>query len=121
MSGKQEFVKQAKEGNVLAHKCAKCGNLCLSTVYFCQKCGARDFEDAVFKGTGTVATYTIITVPPAGFEEHTPYAWVVLNLDGSKLRVSGFMAGIASPDDLLVGSPARITGFDERGILLEKR
>ncbi|WP_338140920.1 OB-fold domain-containing protein [Candidatus Nitrosotenuis chungbukensis] len=25
-------------------------------------------------GIGTVATYTIITVPPAGFEKYTPYA-----------------------------------------------
>ena len=29
---------------------------------------------------GKVVTYTIMTVPPAGFEELAPYAWVVMEL-----------------------------------------
>jgi hypothetical protein len=73
------------------------------------------------EGTGTVATYTIITVAPAGFEKHTPYAFVVMNVDNSDLRISGFMGGIATPADLPVGIRAKITGFDERGIIIEKQ
>lgn len=119
MSSKPEFVKLAKTGKVLARKCSKCGYLHLATVYFCQKCGTRGFEDAVIDGRGTVATYTIITVPPAGFEKHTPYAWVVLKLDDSDLRISGFMAGIKTPSDLPVGTPAKLSGYDDRGIILE--
>ena len=121
MAAKQEFVEQAKEGKVLARKCSKCGELHLATVYFCQKCGNSSFENAVLEGQGSVATYTIITVPPAGFEKYTPYAWVVLKLDNSDLRVSGFMAGIATPADLPVGTRAKITGFDDRGIIIEKQ
>lgn len=119
MTIKEEFVRHAKEGKILVKKCSGCGHLHLVTVYFCQKCGAQEFEDAILEGRGTVATYTIITVPPAGFEEYVPYAWVVLALEGSDLRISGFMAGISSPADLPVGTAARITGFDKRGILLE--
>ena len=121
MSAKQEFVEQAKAGKVLARKCSKCNHLHLSTVYYCQNCGAKEFENAILPGQGTVATYTIITVPPAGFEKYTPYAWVVLKLDSSELRVSGFMANIKTPADLPVGTKAKITGFDERGILIEKQ
>ena len=121
MSAKQEFIDAAKSGKILARKCTKCGELHLATVYFCQKCGNRDFDDAPLEGTGTVATYTIITVPPAGFEKYTPYAWVVLQLDNSELRVSGFMAGISKPADLPVGTRAKIVGFDHRGILMEKQ
>lgn len=121
MSAKQDFVEQAKAGKVLARKCKKCSELHLATVYFCQKCGNREFEDAILEGQGTVATYTIITVPPAGFEKYTPYAWVVLKLESSDLRVSGFMAGIATPADLPVGTRAKITGFDDRGIIIEKQ
>ena len=121
MSVKEQLIAKAKEGKVLAHKCTNCGHLHLSTVYFCQKCGSKGFEDAILEGIGKVATYTIITVPPAGFEKYTPYAFVVLQLDNSDLRISGFMAGIATPADLPVGTRAKITGFDERGILMEKQ
>jgi len=120
MSAKQEFVEQAKSGKILARKCSKCGNLHLATVYFCQNCGAREFENTILEGQGSVATYTIMTVPPAGFEEYAPYAWVVLKLDNSELRVSGFMAGIKSPEELPVGTRAKISGFDDRGIIIEK-
>ena len=45
----------------------------------------------------------------------------MLKLDNSDLRISGFMAGIATPADLPVGTRAKITGFDERGIIIEKQ
>jgi len=67
-----------------------------------------------------VATYTIITVAPAGYEKYTPYAWVILKLDGADLRISGFMQNIKSPSDLPLGTRAKITGYDERGLLIEK-
>ena len=120
MSAKQAFVESAKAGKVLARKCTKCGELNLSTVSYCQKCGNKGFENYEIQGQGSIATYTIITVPPAGFEKFIPYAWVVLKLDDSNLRISGFMAGIATPADLPVGSKAKIVGFDDRGILIEK-
>ncbi|RNJ76236.1 MAG: nucleotide-binding protein [Nitrosopumilus sp. H8] len=120
MSAKEKFAENAKLGKFLAHKCTKCGHLHLSTVYFCQKCGNRGSEDMVLGGTGLIATYTIITVPPAGFEKFTPYAFVVLKLDEADLRISGFMGGIATPEDLPVGTRAKIAGFDERGVIIEK-
>jgi uncharacterized OB-fold protein len=121
LSAKQEFIDSIKSGKVLARKCKKCGELHLATVYFCQNCGNKEFENAFLEGKGSIATYTIITVPPAGFEKYTPYAWVVLSLDNSKLRISGFMAGIAKPSDLPVGTKAKIVGYDDRGILIEKQ
>ena len=121
MSVKEQLIENAKKGKVLAHKCTSCSHLHLSTVYFCQKCGSKGFEDVILDGTGSIATYTIITVPPAGFEKYTPYAFVVLQLDNSDLRISGFMGEIATPEDLPVGTRAKITGFDDRGIIVEKQ
>lgn len=121
LSAKQEFIDSAKLGKVLARKCKNCGELHLATVYFCQKCGHKEFENEVIEGKGTIITYTIITVPPAGFEKYTPYAWVVLKLDNYDLRISGFMANIAKPAELPVGTKAKIMGFDERGIIIEKQ
>jgi uncharacterized OB-fold protein len=121
MSVKEQFIENAKNGKVLTHKCTSCGLLHLSTVYYCEKCGSKGFEDTILDGVGSVATYTIITVAPAGFDKYTPYAFVILQLDDSDLRISGFMADIATPADLPVGTRAKITGFDERGIIIEKQ
>ena len=121
LSAKPEFIEAAKDGNVLARKCTKCGELHLATVYFCKKCGNKGFEDSILKGVGKVVTYTIMTVPPAGFEDLAPYAWVVMELDDSGIRISGFLAKIPTPEDLPIGTSVKIVGFDERGIVLEKQ
>ena len=121
MSVKEQLIENAKQGKVLVHKCTSCGFLHLSTIYFCEKCGSKGFEDVILDGVGSIATYTIITVAPAGFEKYTPYAFVVLELDNSDLRISGFMGGITTPADLPVGTRAKIIDFDERGIIIEKQ
>ena len=125
MSAKPEFIDAAKDGNVLARKCVKCGELHLATVYFCKKCGSKGFSNSTIKGTGKIVTYTIMTVPPAGFEDLTPYAWVVMELDDtselmSPMRISGFLANIQKPEELPIGTEVRVVGFDERGIVLER-
>jgi len=121
MTIEEQLIEHAKEGKLLTHKCTECGFLHLSTAYYCKKCGSKGFEDTILDGVGSVATYTIITVAPAGFEKYTPYAFVVLQVDNTDLRISGFMPDIATPDDLPVGTRAKIAGFDERGILIEKQ
>ena len=49
-----------------------------------------------------------MTVPPAGFEDLAPYAWVVMELDDSAIRVSGFLAKIPTPEDLPIGTPVSV-------------
>lgn len=121
MSVEEQIKETAKQGKLLTHKCTNCGFVHLSTAYYCLKCGSKKFEDLILEGKGSIATYTIITVAPAGFEKYTPYAFVVLKLDDSDLRISGFMPNIATPADLPVGTRAKITDFDERGIIIEKQ
>ena len=120
LSAKPEFIEAAKAGNVLARKCTKCDELHLATVYFCSKCGSKEFEDSILKGTGKVVTYTIMTVPPAGFEDFAPYAWVVMELNDSGIRISGFLSNIQKPEELQIGAIVKVIDFDNRGIVLEK-
>ena len=126
LSAKPEFIDAAKAGNVLARKCTKCGELHLATVYFCKKCGSKGFSNSTIKGAGKVVTYTIMTVPPAGFEDLVPYAWVVMELDDTSefinpIRISGFLPNIQKPEDLPIGIAVKVIDFDNHGILLEKQ
>ena len=41
--------------------------------------------------------------------------------DAPGVRISGFLPHIATPDDLPIGTKAKITGFDKRGLVLEKQ
>ena len=120
LSAKPEFIEAAKAGNILARKCTKCDELHLATVYYCKKCGNKGFENSILKGTGKVVTYTIMTVPPAGFEDLAPYAWVVMELNDSGIRISGFLSNIQKPEDLQIGTVVKVIDFDNRGIVLEK-
>ncbi len=125
MSAKSEFIDAAKAGNVLARKCIKCGELHLATVYFCKKCGSKGFSNSTIKGTGKIVTYTIMTVPPAGFEDLTPYAWVVMELDDTSelmntIKISGFLPNIQKPEDLPIGTVVKVVSFDDRGIVLKR-
>ncbi len=120
MNEKQDFIETIKEGKILAHKCINCANLSLATVYFCKKCGKRGFDDIILNGQGKVETYTIMTVPPTGFEKYAPYAWAVISLENYDLRISGFLPNIQKPEDLLIGTAVKIVDFDDRGIVLEK-
>jgi len=120
LSANSEYIEAVKAGNILARKCTKCDELHLATVYFCKKCGSKEFEDSILIGTGKVVTYTIMTVPPAGFEDLAPYAWVVMELGDNDLRISGFLANIQKPGDLPIGAAVKVIDFDDRGIVLEK-
>jgi uncharacterized OB-fold protein len=117
----EEFINNAKLGKVLARKCTKCGHLHLVTTYFCQNCGNKGFENVIIDGKGSVVTYTIITVAPEGYEKYVPYAWVIMKLGDTELRISGFMGEIKSPADLPLGTKVKIAGHDERGIIIEKQ
>ena len=123
LSAKPEFIDAVKVGTVLARKCMKCHELHLATVYFCKKCGSKEFTSHSMAGYGKVVTYTIMTVPPAGFEDLTPYAWVVMELDDTSelmntIKISGFLPNIQKPEDLPIGTAVKVVGFDERGIVL---
>lgn len=121
LSIKEQFLDNIKTGKVLIMKCINCGNHNHSTVYYCKKCGKKNFDNLIINGNGHVETFTIITVPPTGFEKYIPYAWIVMTLDDSNLRISGFMEKISSPTEIPIGTKVTITGFDERGILITKK
>jgi uncharacterized OB-fold protein len=117
----QKFIEAANRKKILAQKCVKCGHLMLETVLFCEKCAGNKFEQVDLEGSGVVVTYTIQAVVPEGFEDIGSYAWVVLKVNNTPLRVSGFLPGIKTPADLPIGTKVKVAGYDPKhGLMLQK-
>lgn len=118
---REKFIIAARRKKILAKKCSLCGHLMLATVYCCDKCSSREYETLELEGTGKAVTYTIQAVAPEGFEDAGSYAWVVFSVDGTDLRVSGFLPGVISPSALPIGSSVRVLDYHQtHGLLLQK-
>lgn len=114
---REEFVAKLKEGKVLLYRCRRCNNLQLATIVFCRKCNSDEFEVVEEKGEGKVVTFTILYVPPEGYEKYAPYGWAVVRLD-SGVNISGFI-DVKSAKDLPLNSRVKIVDYDGRGIVLK--
>jgi uncharacterized OB-fold protein len=58
-----------------AAKCKDCEKVIYPPRVVCPKCGGKSFETVVLPREGSVVTFTVVRVPPAGFTEQTPLPW----------------------------------------------
>lgn len=61
-------------GVLLGMRCRRCGVVVFGPATFCQSCTAADLEGVELSSQGTLYSYTIVRVPPAGWLGPTPYA-----------------------------------------------
>jgi uncharacterized OB-fold protein len=75
------FFEQARGGRLTGIRCRPCGELSIPPKEYCPACQRRDWEPVHLRGTGTIASYTVIRVPPRGRPVEPPYAVAVVRLD----------------------------------------
>ncbi|MFH1625852.1 MAG: Zn-ribbon domain-containing OB-fold protein [Pseudomonadota bacterium] len=66
-------------GKFLGLKCNKCGEFTVPPKKVCVACVSEDLEIVELAGKGEIKTYTVIRVPPEGFE--APYIVGMVELD----------------------------------------
>ena len=66
--------EEGTEGVLLGTRCRQCGAHFLGGVPFCQNCTSNDLEPVELSKEGTLYSYTIVRVPPAGWQGSVPYA-----------------------------------------------
>lgn len=66
--------EEGTEGTLLGTRCRHCGEYFFGQVEFCQKCTSADLESTDLGQDGVLFSYTIVRVPPAGWQGTTPYA-----------------------------------------------
>ncbi len=86
--------------------CTKCGKAFFPPRLVCSKCRGRDFQKGALPATGTVETFTVIRVPPSGFQDEAPYVVGIVQLEGG-IRVTAQIAD-AKPDEVKIGDTVRI-------------
>ncbi len=60
-------------GVLLGMRCRDCGTYLFGAALFCQSCSSNDLESVELSGRGTLYSYTIVRVPPAGWPGPVPY------------------------------------------------
>jgi len=73
------FAEALKESKLLGLKCNKCGAYTAPPKKVCMECGSEDMEIVQLSGKGQIRTFTVIRVPPEGFE--APYIVGMAELD----------------------------------------
>ena len=73
------FAEALKEGKLLGLKCNKCGAYTVPPKKVCMECCSEDLEIAQLSGKGQIQTFTVIRVPPEGFD--APYVVGMAELD----------------------------------------
>jgi uncharacterized OB-fold protein len=79
-----------KENRLLGLKCNQCEAYIAPPRKVCSECGSEDMEIISLSGKGEIQTFTVIFVPPEGFEAPFVVAmvkldegpWVMGNLEG---------------------------------------
>jgi len=85
--------------SLIGSKCHTCQEVFFPPKSFCPECRRKGkIEDHQLSGRGKIITYTVIRVPPEGFE--SPYAVAVIELEEGT-RISGQIVG--NPDEAGIG------------------
>jgi len=101
-----DFVTYLEQGKVMATKCKKCGATYFPPKLDCPKCLLSDVEWFEIKGSGRLATYTIVNYGPTGFEDDAPYILAIADFDG--IRVFGRLSKDVKESDIKLGMGLKV-------------
>ena len=101
-----DFVDFLEQGKVMATRCRQCGGQYFPPKADCPRCLSSDVEWFEIQGTGKLATYTIVSYGPTGFENDAPYRLAIADFDG--LRVFGRLSRDIDEVDIKVGMGLKV-------------
>ena len=65
--------EDGSQGVLLGTKCRDCGIHAFGPAIFCQSCTSDNLEPVELSPNGTIYSYTVVHVPPAGWPGPVPY------------------------------------------------
>ncbi len=90
-----------------AAKCTDCGKILYPPRVICPSCRGQEFETVTLPREGKLVTYTVIHVPPTGFEGQAPMVIGLVEVEGG-VRTMVQVADVPDLSDLTIGMPVRL-------------
>ncbi|HPR63161.1 MAG TPA: Zn-ribbon domain-containing OB-fold protein [Thermoanaerobaculia bacterium] len=84
-----------------ANACKGCGKVFFPPRLVCSACGGREFTPTSLPGKGKVVTFTVIHTPPTAFDDESPYAMAVVELENGA-RIFAQLVDV-DPDSIAIG------------------
>jgi len=75
----EKYKEALMGGKLLGLKCNKCGEYTVPPKKVCMECSSEDMDIVEISGKGEIRTFTVVRVPPEGFEG--PYIVGMVALD----------------------------------------
>jgi uncharacterized protein len=89
-----------------AARCTACQKVVFPVRTVCPQCRGTNFSPVPLQPEGTVATFTLMHVPPAAFKLDAPYVLAVVDMVDA-VRVTCQVADV-DPNSVKVGMPVRL-------------
>ncbi len=89
----EQFYKFLDQQKLMAGRCLKCGKIHLPPRPLCDNCFSQEFEWVNISGIGKLLTYTVISIAPQQFQDLTPYAVGIVQLEHS-LKIPGMINNV---------------------------
>lgn len=109
------FNQAIAEDVLIGSHCLVCGNISIPQRQICPNCHSDQGERIHTNGVGTLATFTVIYVPPtsmadAGYNAKNPYCVGIVAL-GEGPRISAQIVGLdlSDPSNIKIGMPLKQT------------
>ena len=84
------FLKELKNGRIIARKCHKCGRIVVPPRMFCELCFRPTDEWVYVKDTGVINTYSISYLAADASRVKEPILVAVIELDGASKGIAIF-------------------------------
>ncbi len=93
-------------GTLIGFRCRECEVTVFGPATFCQACTSFELEEADLGSEGTLYSYTIVRIPPAGWPGEVPYILGQVELPSGPQVLAEVID--CDQSDLTIGMPVRL-------------
>ena len=97
----------SSEGTLVGFRCNECSTTVFGPAVFCQSCTSTDLEAVDLGAKGTLFSYTIVRIPPAGWPGEVPYGLGQVELPQGPQVLAEVVD--CEHDDLKIGMAVELT------------
>lgn len=94
------------DGTLIGFRCTECGVTVFGPATFCQSCTSFNVEPVDLGGSGTLYSYTIVRIPPAGWPGDVPYILGQVELPSGPQVLAEVID--CDQSDLNIGMPVKL-------------